>query len=79
MHTKSDLEALSIEQLLEIAKSLNIPAKASMPQLELIYSIIEAELTQNPAKAADSFRFESGFTPNPKKRTIESPATVANT
>ena len=69
MHTKSDLEALSIEQLLEIAKSLNIPAKASMPQLELIYSIIEAELTQNPAKAEEK--------PAPKKRGRKSKAEKA--
>ncbi len=69
MHTKSDLEALSIEQLLEIAKSLNIPAKASMPQLELIYSIIETELTQNPAKAEEK--------PAPKKRGRKSKAEKA--
>ena len=46
MHTKSDLEALSIEQLNEIAHSMNISTKADTPKLNIIYSIIEAELAQ---------------------------------
>ncbi len=51
MHTKSELEALSIEQLNEIARSLNISVKGDTPKLDLIYSIIEGELSSTPVKA----------------------------
>ncbi len=51
MHTKIELEALPIEQLTDIAKSLDISTKKDTDKLDLIYSIIEAELTQNPAPA----------------------------
>ncbi len=51
MHTKSELEALSIEQLNEIARSLNISVKGDVQKLDLIYGIIEAELSQGPAVA----------------------------
>ncbi len=61
MHTKSELEALSIEQLNEIARSMNISLKGDMPKLDLIYSIIEAELTQD----SDNSNTEK---PAPKKR-----------
>ena len=61
MHTKSDLEDLTIEQLTEIAKSLNISTKGNTPKLDLIYSIIEAEVAQAPIKAKDE-------KPAPKKR-----------
>ena len=53
MHTKSDLEALSIEQLNEIAHSLNISTKADTPKLNIIYSIIEAELAQGTPAAPE--------------------------
>ena len=48
MHTKIELEALPIEQLTDIAKSLNITTKSKTEKLDLIYSIIEAELSQTP-------------------------------
>ena len=49
MHTKTELEALPIEQLAEMAKTLDIPTKKDTEKLDLIYSIIEAELTKSPA------------------------------
>ncbi len=61
MHTKSELEALTIEQLIEIAKSLKISTKSNTPKLELIYSIIEAELMQGSANTDEE-------KPAPKKR-----------
>ena len=48
MHTKIELEALPIEQLTDMAKSLNIATKSNTEKLDLIYSIIEAELSQAP-------------------------------
>ena len=59
MHTKSELEALSVEQLIEIAKGFQIPLKSNTPKLELIYSIIEAEIAQGSAPQEK---------PAPKKR-----------
>ncbi len=59
MHTKSDLEALSIEQLNEIAHSLGISTKADTPKLNTIYNIIEAELAQGTTAEEQ---------PAPKKR-----------
>ena len=50
MHTKIELEALPIEELTAIAKSLDISTKKDTDKLDLIYSIIEAELTRNPAE-----------------------------
>ncbi len=50
MHTKIELEALPIEELTGIAKALGISTKKDTEKLELIYNIIEAELTQNPAE-----------------------------
>ena len=67
MHTKSELEALSIEQLNEIARSLNIPLKGDVQKLDLIYGIIEAELSQGPS-VTDSEK------PAPKKRGRKSKA-----
>jgi len=67
MHTKSELEALSIEQLNEIARSLNIPLKGDIQKLDLIYGIIEAELSQGPAVTASE-------KPAPKKRGRKSKA-----
>ncbi|MBR1683237.1 MAG: transcription termination factor Rho [Bacteroidaceae bacterium] len=66
MHTKSELEALSIEQLKEIAKSLKISVKGDTPQLDIIYSIIEAELAQGTAPAEENVA--------PKKRGRKSKA-----
>ena len=63
MHTKSELEALSIEQLTEIAKGFQIPLKNDTPKLELIYSIIEAEIAQDSAVQEK---------PAPKKRSRKS-------
>ena len=65
MHTKSELEALSIEQLTEIAKGFQIPLKNDTPKLELIYSIIEAEIAQGSAAQEQ---------PAPKKRGRKSKA-----
>ena len=50
MHTKTELEALPIEQLTEMAKTLDIPTKKDTEKLDLIYSIIEAELTKTPVE-----------------------------
>ena len=50
MHTKIELEALPIEELTGIAKALGISTKKDTEKLDLIYNIIEAELTQNPAE-----------------------------
>uniref|UniRef100_UPI0025A0EE57 hypothetical protein n=1 Tax=Klebsiella pneumoniae TaxID=573 RepID=UPI0025A0EE57 len=49
MHTKSELEALSIEQLTEIAKGFQIPLKNDTSILELIYSIFEADIAEGTA------------------------------
>ena len=46
MHTKSELEGLTIEALAEVAKSLNIPVKANPDKMDLIYNIIGAESEQ---------------------------------
>ena len=48
MHTKIELEALPIEELTSMAKGLNINVKKNSEKLDLIYDIIEAELTQTP-------------------------------
>ena len=65
MHTKSELEALSIEQLTEIAKGFQIPLKNDTSKLELIYSIIEAEIAEGTAAQEK---------PAPKKRGRKSKA-----
>ena len=67
MHTKIELEALSIEQLTDIAKSLNITTKSKTEKLDLIYSIIEAELSQTPLPTTEK----------PKKRGRKSNAEKA--
>ena len=59
MHTKTELEALPIEELTTMAKTLDIPTKKDTEKLDLIYSIIEAELSQTPTPAE---------TKQPKKR-----------
>ena len=43
MHTKSELESLSMDELTGIAHSLNVPVSANDSQIDLIYSIIGAE------------------------------------
>ncbi len=52
MHTKIELEALPIEELVTMAKSLNISVKKDTEKLDLIYDIIEAELTVAPEPEA---------------------------
>ena len=72
MHTKSDLEALSIEQLNEIAHSLNISTKADTPKLNIIYSIIEAELAQGtPAAPEEKTAKKRGRKPKAEKEAEE--------
>ncbi len=72
MHTKSDLEALSIEQLNEIAHSLNISTKADTPKLNIIYSIIEAELAQGtPAVPEEKTAKKRGRKPKAEKEAEE--------
>ena len=68
MHTKTELEALPIEELTTMAKTLDIPTKKDTEKLELIYSIIEAELSQTPTPAE---------TKQPKKRGRKSNAEKA--
>ncbi len=46
MHTKSELENLTDEQLVVLAKSLNIPVSSSTEKIDLIYGIIGAESEQ---------------------------------
>lgn len=65
MHTKIELEALSIEELTSMAKGLNISVKKNTEKLDLIYDIIEAELSQTPPE------------PQPKKRGRKSNAEKA--
>ena len=65
MHTKIELEALPIDELTSMAKGLNISVKKDPEKLDLIYDIIEAELTQTPPE------------PQPKKRGRKSKAEKA--
>ena len=46
MHTKSELEALTDEQLVVLARSLNLTVKSDTDKLDLIYGIIGAESEQ---------------------------------
>ncbi|MBQ7494958.1 MAG: transcription termination factor Rho [Bacteroidaceae bacterium] len=46
MHTKAELESLTIEQLQAIAAGFNIPFKNKTDKLDLVYSIIDAESEQ---------------------------------
>ena len=68
MHTKTELEALPIEQLTEMAKKFDIPTKKDTEKLDLIYGIIEAELAQAPVPTE---------TKQPKKRGRKSKAEKA--
>ncbi len=52
MHTKIELEALPIEELVTMAKGLNITVKKDTEKLDLIYDIIEAELAVVPEPEA---------------------------
>ena len=63
MHTKSELEALTDEQLIVLARSLDIPVKSDTEKLDLIYAVIDAE-SKNAVTPAD----------NPKKRGRKSKA-----
>ena len=64
MHTKSELEALTDEQLVVLARSLNIPVKSDTEKLDLIYAIIGAESEKVSAEPAEK----------PKKRGRKSKA-----
>ncbi|MCR4993847.1 MAG: transcription termination factor Rho [Bacteroidales bacterium] len=64
MHTKIELEAMPIEELNDIAKSLDISVKKDTEKLDLIYHIIDAELSKNPAEPEEK----------PKKRGRKSAA-----
>ena len=46
MHTKAELESLTIEQLQAVAAGFNIPVKNNPDKLDLIYSILDAESAQ---------------------------------
>ena len=46
MHTKSELEALADEQLVVLARSLDIPVKPDTEKIDLIYAIIGKESEQ---------------------------------
>ena len=41
MHTKDELESLSIEQLREIAKALHVSVKSNAEKIDIIYAIID--------------------------------------
>ena len=43
MHTKDELESLSIEQLREIAKALHVSVKSNAEKIDIIYAIIDEE------------------------------------
>lgn len=64
MHTKSELENLTDEQLVVLAKSLNIPVSSSTEKIDLIYGIIGAESEQPAVVPAEK----------PKKRGRKSKA-----
>ena len=72
MHTKSELEGLTIEALTEIAKTLNVKVKSDDSKLDLIYSIIGAESDQ--AMNGTPAQVEK---PTPKKRGRKSAAEKA--
>ncbi|MBO4907296.1 MAG: transcription termination factor Rho [Bacteroidaceae bacterium] len=67
MHTKSELESLSIDELTQIARDLDINVKDSDSQIDLIYSIIGAESDR-------AVMGQSQATPAPKKRVRKSKA-----
>ena len=64
MHTKSELESMTLEQLQEIAKGLNIPVKSKSTKLDIVYSIIDEE----------SMQVQPAEKPAPKKRGRKSKA-----
>ena len=64
MHTKSELEALTDEQLVVLARSLDIPVKSDTEKLDLIYAIIGAESEKVSAEPVEK----------PKKRGRKSKA-----
>ena len=64
MHTKSELEAMTTEELTSLAASLNVKVKNSDAKIDLIYEIIGAESDQAMAAPA----------PAPKKRGRKSKA-----
>ena len=72
MHTKTELEALPIEELTTMAKALDIPTKKDTEKLELIYSIIEAELSQAPAPAESKQPKKRGRKSNAEKAALAS-------
>ncbi len=49
MHTKIELEALPMDELTSMAKALKVNVKKDTEKLDLIYNIIEAELSAEPA------------------------------
>lgn len=63
MHTKSDLETMSVEELRDIASHLGINAQSSDNQLDLIYRIIDEESAQTAAQRVSESK------PAPRKRT----------
>ena len=64
MHTKSELEALTDEQLVVLARSLDIPVKSDTEKIDLIYAIIGAESEKVSAEPVEK----------PKKRGRKSKA-----
>lgn len=63
MHTKSDLENMSVEELHDIAKNLGISAQTSDSPIDLIYRIIDEESAQSAAQRVSEAK------PAPRKRT----------
>ncbi len=78
MHTKTELEVLPIEQLTEMAKALDIPTKKDTEKLELIYGIIEAELSQAPVPNEDKSAKKRGRKSSAEKGALASVETLDN-
>ena len=69
MHTKAELESLTIEQLQAIAAGFKIPVKNNSDKLDLIYSVLDAESAQDSSNPIPADK--------PKKRGRKSKAEKA--
>ena len=70
MHTKSELEEMSIEALTELAHSLNISTKKNPEKIELIYNIIGAE-SESPALVTEKQPKKRGRKSKAEKEALE--------
>ncbi len=70
MHTKSELEEMSIEALTELAHSLNLSTKHNPEKIELIYNIIGAE-SESPALVTEKQPKKRGRKSKAEKEALE--------